>query len=307
MRLTRSLWNLNENMNTYQQGILNPLPENAIFLEFDLAVNGNAEEALVSVGALPVDDDLVVGLGQSLISANNKSLAELRAFPALSGPAGCEVPSTQAGLWCWLSGNDRGELFHKARALAGDLAPDLRLVRMTDSFKHDTGRDLSGYEDGTENPLDGAAVEAAIVPSSGGALAGSSFVAVQNWLHDFDVLDEISQNAKDDLIGRHQSDNEEFDEAPESAHVKRTAQESFTPEAFVVRRSMPWNDGLDGGLMFVAFGHTLDAFEAQLRRMVGLDDGIVDGLFSFTTPVSGSYFWCPPVGKNGLLDLSAIA
>jgi len=39
--------------------------------------------------------------------------------------------------------------------------------------------------------------------------------------------------------------------------------------------------------------------------MVGLEDGILDDLFKFTRPMSGSYFWCPPV-KNRILDLRAI-
>ena len=60
---------------------------------------------------------------------------------------------------------------------------------------------------------------------------------------------------------------------------KRTVQESFEPEAFVVRRSVPWADKGGEGLMFVAFGQSLDAFEAQLRRMAGQEDGILDGLF----------------------------
>ena len=33
---------------------------------------------------------------------------------------------------------------------------------------------------------------------------------------------------------------------------------------------------------FVAFGHSFEAFEVQMRRMVGTDDGIVDALFKFT-------------------------
>ncbi len=68
---------------------------------------------------------------------------------------------------------------------------------------------------------------------------------------------------------------------------------------------MPWADASGEGLMFVAFGRSLDAFEVQLRRMAGLEDGVVDGLFRFTRPISGSYFWCPPV-SNGVLDLTAI-
>jgi putative iron-dependent peroxidase len=105
----------------------------------------------------------------------------------------------------------------------------------------------------------------------------------------------MSPEAQDHMIGRRRSDNEEIDEAPPSAHVKRTAQESFDPEAFVLRRSMPWSSGQQAGLMFVAFGHTLDAFEAQLHRMAGLDDGITDALFGMSKPVTGAYFWCPPV------------
>jgi putative iron-dependent peroxidase len=72
-----------------------------------------------------------------------------------------------------------------------------------------------------------------------------------------------------------------------------------------MRRSMPWADGERAGLMFVAFGRSFDAFEAQLRRMVGVDDGITDAMFNFTRPLTGAYFWCPPL-RNGRLDLRAI-
>jgi putative iron-dependent peroxidase len=57
--------------------------------------------------------------------------------------------------------------------------------------------------------------------------------------------------------------------------------------------------------MFVAFGKTLDAFEIQLRRMAGLEDGIADALFRFSRPVNGAYYWCPPV-RNNRLDLESI-
>jgi putative iron-dependent peroxidase len=54
--------------------------------------------------------------------------------------------------------------------------------------------------------------------------------------------------------------------------------------------------------MFVAFGRSFDAFEAQMRRMAGQDDGIVDGVFKLSRPVTGAYFWCPPM-RAGQLDL----
>jgi putative iron-dependent peroxidase len=128
---------------------------------------------------------------------------------------------------------------------------------------------------------------------------------VQQWVHDLDHLAALPESEGDEIIGRRRSDNQELEDAPPSAHVKRTAQESFDPPAFVLRRSMPWADAFSEGFMFVAFGEGLDAFEVQLRRMAGLDDGILDGLFRFTRPVSGSYFWCPPV-RSGRLDLAAL-
>ena len=176
---------------------------------------------------------------------------------------------------------------------------------MIEGFRFDIGRDLTGYEDGTENPEGAEALSAAFVQGAGKGLDGSSFVAVQQWVHNLDDFLSRPEADQDDTIGRRKSDNEEFDEAPETAHVKRAAQEDFEPEAFMVRRSMPWANALHEGLIFIAFGKSFDAYAAILTHMVGADDGQVDALFSFTTPVSGSYFWCPPVHK-GKLDLSAL-
>ena len=203
-----------------------------------------------------------------------------------------------------MRGDDRGELLHRSRRMTQALSPAFKLKDICDAFKHDNGRDLSGYEDGTENPIGEEAVSAAIVGGAS-ALAGSSFVAVQRWAHRFDRFEAMASSEQDNTVGRRRTDNEELDDAPESAHVKRTAQESFTPEAFVLRRSMPWADGNEGGLMFVAFGRSFAAFEAQLNRMVGNEDGVVDALFKFTQPVSGAYYWCPAI-RDGQLDLTQL-
>jgi putative iron-dependent peroxidase len=196
---------------------------------------------------------------------------------------------------------------HLTRRLQQALAPALRMTHVVDAFRHGQGpnghgRDLTGYEDGTENPEGDAALATAVLLGAGPGLAGSSFMALQQWLHDFDAFEAMTEQARDQMMGRRRSDNEELDEAPESAHVKRAAQESFEPEAFVLRRSMPWAAGAQAGLMFVAFGKSFDAFEAILRRMVGLEDGLTDALFGISRPISSAYFWCPPT-HAGHLDL----
>jgi len=275
-----------------------PLPAFGRYLEFSIVPDADFRPALT------IDESVVVGIGPGLVRAAGADLGALRPFPALSGP-GCNTPSTQADLWCWLRGGARGPLVHAGRPIAAAVAPGLSLDFLVDGFKHERGLDLTGYEDGTENPTGDDAVAAAVTVGAGPGLDGSSFVAVQQWAHDLDHFQSLPQDEQDHIIGRRLSDNEELENAPASAHVKRTAQESFDPEAFVLRRSMPWSDAGGEGLMFVAFGKSPDAFEAQMRRMVGEEDGITDALFRFSRPVTGSYFWCPPV-RDGRLDLGAL-
>lgn len=291
-------------MDMTQPGILAEGNKLARYLEFSAATEADIRSALQSLAENDNADKTVIGLGQSLVDMLGTTVQGLTTLSAQT-VNDIEVPSTPVALWCWLRGDDRGELFHRSRQLESMLAPGFSLDKTMDSFQYDENRDLSGYEDGTENPEGEEAIQAAIVQNQGAGLDGSSFVAVQQWLHNFESFDAMSTEQQDDAIGRHISDNEEFDEAPESAHVKRAAQESFEPEAFMLRRSMPWAEGMQAGLVFVAFGHSFDAFEAVLNRMLGIEDSISDALFSFTRPVSGAYFWCPPV-KDGKLDLSAI-
>lgn len=288
-------------MSNVQSGILESTPPVAQYLIFSLTDLDEAHRSLRLLSNIADGRQTIVGFGQSLVLTLGVTVPGLRTAPSYAG-AGYEVPSTPFALWCWLRGDDRGELVHRTRHIHDVLAPAFRLEQVIDAFTYGEGRDLTGYEDGTENPKDERASEVAFVRGQGDGLDGSSFVAVQQWVHDLDRFDAKSAEEQDYTIGRRRSDNNEIEDAPPSAHIKRTAQESFDPVAFVLRRSMPWTDGCHAGLVFVAFGASLDPFEALLRRMVGADDGIVDALFSFTRPISGAFFWCPGM-QEGRLDL----
>ena len=290
-----------------QLPILKGVPRVARYLSFSSHPDASMKASLASIQALDIDEQVVVGIGEPLIAFWGTAVNDLRAFPALSGSA-VEVPSTQHALWCWLCGDNQGELVIRSNALVDSLQNEFRLEQLVDAFKYgdaDLGLDLTGYEDGTENPTGDDARAAALVQDGAQGMIGSSFVAVQQWVHDLRSFSALPQTEQDHIIGRRKSDNAEIADAPSSAHVKRTEQESFTPHAFVLRRSMPFAATSGEGLMFVAFGKTLDAFEVQLKRMAGLEDGIPDALFRFSRPVSGAYYWCPPV-QDGRLDLSAV-
>lgn len=291
-------------MSDVQTGILAPVPALGRYLGFGARPQGELRAALRGLCELADGERVVVGLGESLVRALGRDIPGLHSFAGAVGP-GLELPSTPAALWCWLRGDDRGDLVHLTRKLQAAVGGALVLDQVVEAFRHGSGLDLSGYEDGTENPTGDAALHAAFVAGQGAGLDGGSFVAVQQWLHDFGQFEAMSPREQDNAIGRRRSDNVELDDAPASAHVKRTAQESFEPEAFMLRRSMPWSEGQRSGLVFVAFGRSFDAFEAQLRRMIGAEDGITDAIFRFTRPVTGGYFWCPPL-RNGRLDLRAL-
>jgi len=290
-----------------QLSILPGIPPVARYLSFNVRPGATANASMGAVQALDIGENVVVGIGEPLSAHWNGVVEGLRTFPALSGP-GVQVPSTQHALWCWLRGDDPGEVADRSTTITDWLQREFSLEQVVDGFKYgdgELGLDLTGYEDGTENPTGDDAATAAIVKEGAEGMDGSSFVAVQQWMHDLGTFSALPQTEQDQIIGRRLSDNSEIEDAPLSAHVKRTEQESFTPDAFILRRSMPFAGASGEGLMFVAFGKTLDAFEVQLRRMMGLDDGIPDALFRFSRAVSGAYYWCPPV-RDSRLDLRAV-
>jgi putative iron-dependent peroxidase len=287
----------------WQSAILEPVPILACYLELDVRPGADARTAVARIPDVRAPERTVLGFGEPLTLALGARIAGLRSFPCVSGP-GCAIPATQHALWAFFAADDASDLHDRARAFCA-LVGDAFVVREeVPCFRYREGRDLSGYEDGTENPKGQLAVEAAIVRGAGSGLDGSSFVAVQRWVHALDQLSRMAAQARDAVIGRSLATNEELEHAPPSAHVKRAAQESFDPPAFMVRRSMPWGGVDQHGLYFVAYGESLDRFERVLRRMSGAEDGIVDGLLSFSRAVSGGYYWCPPVDARGRLDLS---
>jgi putative iron-dependent peroxidase len=295
----------------YQPGIVEGVPAVARYVLFTLADQGvdadAIKQALKRLSPLANGSDVVVGLGPSLVAALGARVRGLHEFPDDFSGEGAKVPSTPGTLWCWVRGHDLGDLLHLTRKVQKALAPAFGVRHVVDAFRHQLGesghgKDLTGYEDGTENPKGEEAETAAFAHGAGPGVDGSSFVAVQQWVHDLDAFEALGDQERDHHFGRRRSDNEELDDSPQWAHVKRTAQESFGPPAFLLRRSMPWMMSMQAGLMFVAFGKSFDAFEAQMRRMAGLEDGIVDAMFRISRPVNGAYFWCPPM-QDGRLDL----
>lgn len=294
---------------TAQACVLAATPAAAQFLQFSLSTQLNEKDFKDLFKRVPISSDQFgYGLSANLCQQLSIDIPEHKSVPTVfqerlaalnnDGRIHRVTEHTQAyrqaDLWIWLrnSEGNRGELVRQSQQLAEHLASHFKLEDSREAFNFHKNNsqdncDLTGYIDGTENPTGTEAEQAAL---SGD---GSSFLAAQIWSHDLNHFNHKPQQDRDHIIGRRLSDNVELDEAPAHAHTKRTAQEQFDPEAFVVRRSMPWSNGAEQGLYFLAFGHSFDAFEAQWRNMLGLNDDILDGLFQFSEVIDSQYYWLP--------------
>lgn len=236
----------------------------------------------------------VIGIGAPLAAAVGAELPGLRPFERLQRGR-YTMPATQLDVWALVPAHDASQAFDKADALIHALDAHAELVEALPLFSYRHGHDLTGYMDGIENPTGDEAWAAALAGD------GGSFVLVQRWLHFRDRMAALPADARDHIFGRRLADDEEIAEAPESAHVKRTAQEDFDPPAFMLRRSMPWGDGRRHGLLFLAFVAGLDTARRQLERMMGLDDGLQDALLGHSQAETGAFYWCPPWDGQRLL------
>jgi porphyrinogen peroxidase len=255
--------------------LASPSPH-ALFVRFGLRAAGGVAGWTALVDAVDLSRT-VVGIGQPLAALLGLKIEDLPDFTAMSTP-GIDWPCTQGALWLALYGEDDGELLYEARRLQKVLGEGVVVEDCIPVYQFKEGRDLSGYVDGTANPVGAAAEEAALRED------GSSFVSTQCWLHDLEALDGMSSLHRDHMIGRRLADNEELADAPYSAHVERTAQEEV---GFLLRRSMPWGSLGRAGLAFVAYSRDPQTFVAHGRRMLGLDDGIWDAIFQLSRPLTG--------------------
>src|SRR3569832_2805008 len=153
----------------YLPGILAPVPAVARYANFVLSEKAtdvaDVRAALLRLSPLANGSDVVVGIGPSLVKALDAQVPGLHEFPDFSGH-GVKVPATPGVLWCWIRGEDLGDLLHLTRKVQKALAPAFVVRHVVDAFRHawsgSYGRDITGFEDGTENPEGTAAVEAAI-------------------------------------------------------------------------------------------------------------------------------------------------
>jgi len=216
-------------------------------------------------------------------------------FHAVLGKQDRTAPGTQGDLLVWLHGDRHDLNVQCAMAIGQALAGIATLEREVHGFTWLDSRDMTGFIDGTENPRGDDARAAALIPE-GRTGAGGSFVLTQQWVHDLAHFGALEVSEQESVIGRTRHDSVELDDAPPTAHVRRTDVKVDGQPLRIYRRSMPWGGLRQQGLYFLAFSREIMIFAMQLDRMFGrAEDGLMDRLTEFSTPVSGAYWFAPPV------------
>ncbi|MEA2720637.1 MAG: porphyrinogen peroxidase, partial [Candidatus Eremiobacteraeota bacterium] len=110
--------------------------------------------------------NLVVGFRPELWRsvAPDDAPADVHGFDAdVRGADGFTMPATQADLWVWYAAAAYDIVFDLGKATIEALAPYADLARETTGWSYKHTRDLTGFEDGTENPTLYEAPEIALI------------------------------------------------------------------------------------------------------------------------------------------------
>lgn len=204
----------------------------------------------------------------------------------------------------------QGDLLFHIRAASLDLCFELAtqiLSRLGDAvaatdevhgFKYYDQRDLLGFVDGTENPVDQDAIHAAIVGDEDPAFAGGSYVIVQKYLHDLKAWNALPVETQEAIVGRRKLSDIEFADADKApyAHNVLTSIEENGEELKIVRDNMPFGEVGKGefGTYFIGYARSPERIETMLTNMfVGRPPGNYDRLLDFSRAVTGSLFFVP--------------
>ena len=208
---------------------------------------------------------------------------------AVVGPDGFTMPATQHDLVLWVTGGGRSVVFDATTHAVSALGRVATLADETVGWSHHHDRDLTGFEDGTENPPAAEAVGVVTIPD-GRPGAGGSVLLLQKWVHDSARWCALDRTTQEDVIGRTKPDSIELDPKPEDAHAARTDQDTY---GHVFRRNTAWGDTAAHGTMFVGFCAEQSPLATMLDAMAGRD-GPRDALTRYTSALTGAYYVVPP-------------
>lgn len=226
--------------------------------------------------------------------------ASLRSFTPVVGRVHTAV-STPGDLLFHIRADRPDLCFELGRQIMDALSGCVDVADEVQGFKYFDNRDLLGFVDGTENPRNQAALEAALVGSDEAPLTGSSYVIVQKYIHDMTSWDSLSVEEQSQAMGRHKLSDIEIPDAEkaDNAHVVlNTIEAPGGTELKIVRENMPFGrpGSEEYGTYYIGYASDPAVTERMLENMfIGDPPGNHDRILDFSTAVTGSLFFVPTI------------
>ena len=294
------------------QPVVVPLTAAAIFLI--VTVNANAADRIAvrslcadlgallrGVGTRDQDGNLscVMGIGSDVWDSlfGQPRPAELHPFREFRAGSRHAV-ATPGDLLFHIRSKRMDLCFELATQIMARLRGAVATTDEVHGFKYFDDRDLIGFVDGTENPVDQAACDATIIGEEDADFAGGSYVIVQKYLHNVDAWNTLPIEQQERIIGRTKLADIELDDAvkPTSAHNALTTIVENGEQLEIVRDNMPFGDVGKGefGTYFIGYARSPHRIEQMLVNMfVGKPPGNYDRLLDFSRAVTGTLFFVP--------------
>ena len=188
--------------------------------------------------------------------------------------------------------------FELATRIMARLGAAVSPVDEVHGFRYFDSRDLIGFVDGTENPKDREAIDAAIIGNEDPQFAGGSYVIVQKYLHDLAGWNKLPTEKQENIVGRTKLTDVELDDSvkPTYAHNALTKIVEDGKEIKILRDNMPFGHAGQGefGTYFIGYSRSPHTLEQMLQNMfVGKPAGNYDRLLDFSRAVTGNLFFVP--------------
>ena len=221
---------------------------------------------------------------------------ELHPFREIQGQH--HAPATPGDLFFHIRAQRMDMCFELATQVMARLGDAVATADEVHGFKYFDDRDLLGFVDGTENPVDRDAIDATVIGEEDPAFAGGSYVIVQKYLHDLKGWNAVPVEQQEGFVGRTKLSDIELDDAtkPSFAHNALTVIEENGQELKIVRANMPFGEVGKGeyGTYFCGYSSSPRKIELMLDNMfVGKPPGNYDRLLDFSRATTGTLFFVP--------------
>jgi porphyrinogen peroxidase len=295
------------------QRIIQPLRRASIFLVVTIAAGPESEiaaramcadlSALVrAVGFRDASAELscVLGVGSEAWDRlfGNPRPGELHPFREIIAGQRHAV-STPGDLIFHIRGEREDLCFELETQILMRLGEAVSTVDEVFGFRYFDSRDVLGFVDGTENPVDDKAVQAVHIGDEDSPFTGGSYVIVQKYLHDLAAWNALPTEAQEKIVGRTKLSDIELDDSvkPTSAHNALTTivEDGVEKKIFRANGTFGRPGQAEFGTYFIGYARSPQVIEQMLQNMfIGRPPGNYDRLLDVSRAATGTLFFVPP-------------